>query len=262
MTLRWLAPLGVAAALAGLVRGSPLPGAPAGPAPGGPAQAGYLVVPVCTGPDFHLEVVPYVPHAGDLLLYDEGNPWYHFLYFAARTGPPTHVAVAFERDDGRPALLELVGPTVPAAKVTLVEVGPRLNSYPGAILVRRLAQPLNPVQSACLRSFAQAQAGKDFAFGRMLLQGTVFRTRFGLRRYLFGRTYMDRDRWICSELVAAAITAAGILDPHRCPANAVYPRDLAYDELYDLSDAYRPPVLWVADPHPTIHGPVVQVLVN
>src|SRR5262249_34667553 len=126
MTFRWLAPLGVVLALAAFARG----GAPPDVAYA-PGQAGYLVVPVEEAHGFHLEVVPYYPRAGDILLYDDGNPLYHLGYQAIGTGPPTHVAITFEREDHRPAILDLVGPTVRGAKVTLLEVAPRLHAYPG-----------------------------------------------------------------------------------------------------------------------------------
>ena len=57
---------------------------------------------------------------------------------------------------------------------------------------------------------------------------------------------MDRERWLCSELVVAAATAAQILSPTAFPANSIYPGDLAYDDRYDLS-AFSA-VLWVARP--------------
>ena len=67
-------------------------------------------------------------------------------------------------------------------------------------------------------------------------------------------------QWVAAQI--AKLTAAGVLDPKLYPATAMYPRDLAYDEAYDLSGIYRPPVLWVADPHPQIRGAVVDVFLN
>ena len=52
---------------------------------------------------------------------------------------------------------------------------------------------------------------------------------------------------MCSENVVAAATVAGLLDPKVHCANAMYPRDLAYDEKYDLSGAYHPAVPWMAE---------------
>src|SRR5207253_3359022 len=117
---------------------------------------------------------------------------------------------------------EMTGPEFWLAKVHHLEVGTRLHGYPGAIMVRRPHTPLTPAQSAALTRFALAQEGKDFALGRLALQATPFRCRGGLRQYLFGHTYLDRSRWICSEIVIAAAAHAGLLDPRAYPANAMY----------------------------------------
>jgi len=255
MRLRWLASLGVALVLAALGRGGPLP---CGVCKG--VQAGHLVLP--EEGTRHFQVIPYFPQAGDVLLFDDEDPIYRLMFKAAGTGPPDHVAIVFAREDGLPALLDLTGPTVKSAKVSLLDVLPRLQKYHGVITVRRPRQQLTPQQSAELRHFAQEQQGKEFAYGRMLLQGTPFRCRIGLRHYLFAGTCMDRSRWLCSELVVAAATSAHVLDAKRFPANSMYPRDLAYDEKYDLSGIYHAPILWVPDPQPPIRGSVVDVFLK
>ncbi len=244
MGWRWLASLGVMLMLAAWGRG----GASSCPAQTG--QTGYLVVPVDDAHGSRLEPAPYLPQPGDILLFDDENPLYHFLFSLRGAGPPVHVAIAFARSDGSPALLDLTGPTVRAGRVSLLEVMPRLENYHGVILVRRLRCPLSPGQCADLCQFALAQQGKEFALGRMLLQGTPFCCRTGLRHYLFAGTCMNRERWLCSELVVAAATAAQILEPSAFPANSIYPGDLAYDNKYDLSRLYQAPVLWVPKPPP------------
>jgi hypothetical protein len=243
MRWRWFASLGVVLVCAALGRGGAAPCLASAN-----CQAGYLVVPADDAHSCRLETVPYIPQPGDILLFDDENPLYHFLFSLRGAGPPVHVAIAFALPDGRPALLDLTGPTVRAGKVSLLEVMPRLEGYHGVIMVRRLRCPLTPQQSLDLFQFAAAQQGKDFALGRMLLQGTPFNCRCGLRHYFFAGTCMDRTRWLCSELVVAAATAAHILDPKTFPANSIYPGDLAYDQKYDLSGAYQAPVLWVAHP--------------
>jgi len=257
MRFRWLASLGLALILAALGRGEPVP-CPVSPG----NQAGYLVLPVEEA-RFHLDVVPYLPQPGDILLFDDENPIYHFLFTVGGSGPPVHVAIVFAWEDGSPALLDLTGPTVKAAKVSLLQVLPRLQNYHGVIMVRRPRQPLTVQQRTDLRRFAQTQQGKEFAYYRMLLQGTPFCCRTGLRHWLFAGTCMDRTRWLCSELVVAAATAAHLLDSKSFPANSMYPRDLAYDEHYDLSGIYQSPVLWVPDPHPLLRDDkVVDVFFN
>jgi hypothetical protein len=204
-------------------------------------QAGYVEVPL---DGRRTQAQPYVPQPGDLLLYDDFNPFYHFAFWVAHTAPPTHSAIVIAREDGSSASLELTGPRVLTAKVCLVDVEPRLAHYPGIVMVRRLRQPLTAEQSRELTRFAHAQVGKSFAVGRVAMQATLLSPRFGLGRCLFGQTCLDRDRWFCSELVVAACATCGVLDPRAHCANALYPRDLAVDETLDLSRLYHPPVVW------------------
>jgi hypothetical protein len=121
-----------------------------------------------------------------------------------------------------------------------------MSNYPGDVMIRRPHRPLTREQCDSLTAFGLAQEGKDYALVRLFLQGTPLRCRFGLRKVLFGRTWLDRNRWTCSEIVVAAATAAGLMDPRRHPANAIYPGDLAHDRRYDLSGVYQPPVPWSA----------------
>jgi hypothetical protein len=191
--------------------------------------------------------VPYYPKAGDIFLYDDMVPLHHFLFKLAGTGPPTHAAIAIERPDHKVVLLELTGPTFNKAKVVIMEVMPRLQSYEGNIMVRQLREPLTEEQSADLTRFATAQEGKNIAFKRGLLQGTPIRARTGLRREIFAHTYINRRRWFCSEMVVAAACAGHFLDPNVYHANAMYPRDLAFDETYDLSGLYHKAAAWTAE---------------
>jgi hypothetical protein len=191
------------------------------------------------------EAIPYVPRPGDIVLYDAYDRFHHFVYALAGTGPPTHAALVIAGDDGRPALLELTGPTVIGAKVVIMDVAERLQSFSGSIWVRRIRRPLNEEQCAALNQFAHAQEGKAFAYRRIALQVTPFRPRTGLRHYCFGHTYLNRHHWICSEMVVAAACAAHVLNPSICTANSMYPRDLAFDEHYDLSERYEPALSWI-----------------
>jgi hypothetical protein len=234
--LRWVAPVVALLLLTALTYGQGV----------SPAQSpGYLVAARANG---GAQVEPYQPQPGDIVLYDDLSRLYHLMFRLARTQAPTHVAMVIARDDGSPALLDLLGPTVLRARVAIVDIGPRLHSYPGVIAVRRLRQPLTAEQSVALTQFATAQQGKQFAAKRVALLATPFCARVSLWRHSLGRTDFDRSRWFCSELVAAAAGAAHIVDPRECPANAVCPHDLACDGWLDLSRQYEPPVPWVADP--------------
>ncbi|MBY0229931.1 MAG: hypothetical protein K2W96_11675 [Gemmataceae bacterium] len=229
MNLHALVPLALALALAG--------GAPARAArpPCGSLRAAEAPDAVCE---------PYRPRAGDIVLYDNFSTFLHVGYRLAATAAPVHAALVIERPDGTPAMLELTGPHVITAKVCIVEIGPYLERFKGAIIVRRIREPLSEAQKRALHDFALLQTGKSFAACRVALIATPFNARYGLRRMLFARTCLDRHRWFCSELVVASLTVAGLLDPQVIPANATVPRDLAYDERFDLSALYHPAQPW------------------
>lgn len=225
--------------------------------PCGEEQAGYCVVPRTQCQDGkELAVVPYYPRPGDIFLYDNGSKVLDLGFKLVGSGAPIHAAIVIAREDGTPAILEVGPNSQPHAftKTYIVDVLSRLESYPGPILVRRCKKTITPEDSKALTCFAHASEGKEFAVGRLLLQATPCRCRSGLRRLLFAHTYLERRRWICSENVVAAATVAGILDPKEHPANAMYPRDLAFDEQYDLRGVYENAVLWVAKPQPQIDG--------
>jgi hypothetical protein len=211
------------------------------------ATVGHLVARELSADAKHLQAIPFTPQPGDIVLYDDFNRFFHFLFKIANTAPPTHTALVIAGNDGKPALLELTGPKVLTARVVIMDVDTRFRSYPGIIMVRKIREPLTADQSRELTQFAEAQQGKAFAWPRVILQGTPLCPRTGLRKELFGHTYLDRNRWFCSELVVAACVSAKILDGKKCCANATYPHDLAVDRWLDLSASYHPPARWTAD---------------
>jgi len=214
-----------------------------GQTPGGSILAvGYLVTSPSDAPAPH--GFAYRPQPGDIVISDDFNRFYHLALKFADTAPPTHASIVFASADGKPMLLDLTGPHLLTSKVMLLDVDARFQSYPGVIQVRRLRQPLTPEQSRELTEFALAQQGKRFAIGRIALMGTPFSARNGLRNTLFGHTYLNRNRWFCSELVIAACAKASLIDPRACCGNAIYPRDLAVDQHLDLSLLYHPPLTW------------------
>ncbi len=209
------------------------------------AQPGPGVQKVCA--------IPYVPQPGDLVLFDDHSATWRFLYHMAGTDMPDHSGIVVKLPDGRLALLEsapddgkLLG-----LYVELLDVLPRLDQFQGTMYVRRLRHPLSPERCAQLTEFALNQQGKRYALWRMLLQGTPFRSRKGLRAKLFAHTYLNRSSWFCSEIVVAAGTVAGLFDPRIHQANRIYPRDLVYDDHYDLSHIWYPAGIWHPDQPPS-----------
>jgi hypothetical protein len=189
----------------------------------------------------------YRPRPGDIVMFDDHNAWTARIYRTIGTGGPLHAGIVFERPDGSLAILE--AGTNAVMRVFIFDLEPRLKDFSGTILIRRLRKPISAEQSKQLAEFTQAQEGKPYALGRLLLQATPFRPRNQPLAQMLGGTVLNRDRWICSELVVASLTVAGLLDPEQYPANSIYPRDLAFDELYDLSCFYHPSARWVAEPH-------------
>jgi hypothetical protein len=235
----WPATLGILLVLASIAHAQ----APRLGAPVSPLAVGYLHSDHPEG-----KAIRYEPQPGDIILYDDFNRFYHFIFKIAGTSAPTHTAMVVTRPDGTIALLELTGPTMVFAKVVVMDVETRFKNYGGTIMVRRVRTPLTPDQCHDLTRFAQAESGKSFALGRVILQGTPFCPRTGLRRALFGKTYESRSRWFCSEIVVAGCASARVLDGKAHCANATVPRDLAFDETIDLSRSYHPAMLWHATP--------------
>ena len=243
MAARWLVPMGV---LLMVTAHAPGQGSRGEATSNAILPVGYLVPAASDTQNARANTVPYQPQPGDIILYDNFDKVFHFLFKLVNSSAPTHVAMVVARADGTPALLDLTGPHVVTATVKILDVETRLKSYPGVIMVRRLREPLTAEQSHALTQFAEAERGKSFAVGRVALLATPFCARTGLRQEWFGRTYPTRQRWYCSELVFAAGAAAQLYDAKAVCANATYPRDLAFDETIDLSRLYHLPVSWSA----------------
>jgi hypothetical protein len=196
--------------------------------------------------------VPYYPCEGDIVLFDDHNPVWHFLYRMVGSDMPDHSGMVVKLPDRTLALLEsgpddfkLAGPYV-----RLLEALPRLHCYEGTLYIRRLKRPLSQSQSLALTHFAMEQEGKRYAIGRLLLQATPCRCRSGWRAKYFARTYTDRCSWLCSELVVAAGTVAGLFDPTVHQANRMYPLDMKEDKNFDLRAIWDPARVWTPEPGP------------
>lgn len=202
------------------------------------------------GPDgfFHRSVEPYIPHEADIVFFEDHSPLWGTLFIAAGSGMPTHCGMVIRRPDGVMCLVEAGPDWKPGVYVQ--EANTRLQKFKGTIWIRRCRHPLSPEASWTLTNFALAQEGKPYAVGRLLLQGTPFRCRYGLRYKCFARTYMQRHGWLCSELVVACGTLIGLFDPHIHPANAIYPRDIIDEDVYPMIHNFEDIGVWSATPQP------------
>jgi hypothetical protein len=200
----------------------------------------------------HLHGTPYLAQPGDLVLFDDHSKLTAACYRFVGTEVPVHAGIVVRRADGSLGILE-AGPNM-VPKVFLFELLPRLHNYNGSLFVRRLQTPLTEEQSAALTQFALAQEGKSYCWVRLLLQGSPLRPIAPVRTWWLGKNCLNRTRWTCGELTAAAAAAAGILDPEIHAAHFVYPRDFAYDEHFDLSKQYHSMELWYPRAEPTWAG--------
>jgi hypothetical protein len=206
-------------------------------------QAGYVCCrAACACGECCGSTQAYYPREGDIIIFTYRNPLYRVCYALAGTGPPYHVGIVVRIPTGELATLE-AAPNM-SYTVFVLPLPDRLPAYKGSIWVRRLKKPLNAAEAEQLAVFAAEQTGKGFAFGRLLFNMGPLRPRGELRTQWFGKTYLDRDRWFCSELVVAAAVAAGQMDPNVVPANGIYPRDLLIDEPIDFSATWEKPLLW------------------
>ncbi len=202
------------------------------------------VVPEKTGADKSVAQA-YVPREGDLVFFDDHNPFWTVLFLWAGTGPPLHVGIVVKKEDGNLAVLE-AGPD-DTIWVTIQDLKTRLpkfvEDYQGTITVRRSRQELSAAQSEALTKFALAQDGKRYAILRLLIQGTPLRFRGPIRELFLARTDLDRSSWICSELVVAAGTVAGLF-PDTVKSNVTYPLDLVNNRRHDLSRTWHDAETW------------------
>ena len=192
------------------------------------------------------EVIRYAPREGDLVFYDDRNLGWMLLFAYAGTGPPLHMGIVVKKTDGTLAILE-AGPD-DTTRVALLDLDKRLPQFnadfAGTIQIRRCKKELTAEQSKALTKFAHAQDGKRYAIGRLLLQGTSLRSRGPVRELVLGKTYLDRDSWICSELSVAAGTVVKLFDPKVVYANVAYPADLVDNARYEFADTWHDAALW------------------
>lgn len=190
--------------------------------------------------------IPYNPHEGDLVFYDDRHPFWTVMFLLAGSGPPLHMGIVVKQNDGSFGILE-AGPD-DTIRVALIDLEKRLKQFDedfhGTITIRRCKKALTREQSATLTKFAHAQDGKRYAIGRILLEGTCLHVRGPLRELIFGKTYLDRDAWMCAELAVAAAANVKLIDPNSIAANATYPADIVDNRRHDLSRGWHDAAVW------------------
>jgi len=211
-------------------------------------QQGSYVFQYEPGPNGQLlaRARPYVPQPGDLVFFDDHNKMWGLCYKTVGSGPPFHSGLVIALPDGTPAIIES-GPD-DTMWVRILALPSRLQGFEGDVWIRQVKHPLTPEQNAKLTEWALKQDHKHYALWRLLLQATPIRCRNDLQCKLFGATRLDRNRWLCSELVVAGATVAGLFDSKVHFANAIYPRDIIFDNKYDLSDKWHEARFFSATP--------------
>lgn len=197
--------------------------------------------------DAEQEVRAYEPREGDLVFYDDRDVVWSALFAYAGTGSPLHMGIVVRKPDGKLAVLE-AGPD-DTVWVKLLDIDKRLPQFQedfkkGMIRIRRCKKALGEEESKALTKFAAAQDGKRYAVGRLVLQATPFRERGMKDEVAKGKTILDRDSWICSELAVAAGTVAKLFDPEVVHSTVAYPRDLVDNARYDLSGNFHDAAVW------------------
>lgn len=212
-----------------------------------PAPYGYLWFYESDGNGgLRKRVERYEPREGDILFYDSLNWLWARFYNIAGSGPPLHAGIMVKNSAGVYHVLE-AGPD-DHIWVYLLEASHRVHQFRGVLQVRRCKKIFTPEESAQVTGFSEAQVGKGLATLRLVSQMTPFKIRGGYKEQLFGKTWMNRHRWLCIELVVTVGTMVGMFDSS-IKGNVVYPLDLLNDtHRYDISASHEPAGYWCAHP--------------
>lgn len=224
------------------------------------AHFGYLYQPAYTLDEKPLPPAEvYEPQPGDLIFFTDHSPWWYICFWLACTGDPMHAGIVVRLPDGRLAALESgYNDTIWVENIPLDE---RLHHFEGTVWIRRLAEPITDEQCAKLTEFAMAINKRFFALPRLILQMTPIRCRGPLRTYVLGKPHgLKRKSYFCSESVLEGCVYAGLLDPTNVRPAATYPRDMFFDQSWNLflnkhfklAPQWVPPQMWTASPdaHP------------
>jgi hypothetical protein len=200
--------------------------------------------------EWHQTTEPYYPHEGDMVFFNDHSVKWGMLYKMVGSDAPYHVGLVFKRPDGRCGICEAGPNDTPRCRV--LELRPRLHDWEHTLQIRRCKKTLTAEESAAMTKWALEQDLKRYAVGRLLLQATPVRARGPLRKSFFGATYTDRSSYLCAELVIAGGTVGGIFDPTVHKGNTIYPRDIVFNDVYDLGPLYHDAQVWV--PTPIVRG--------
>lgn len=168
-----------------------------------------------------------------------------------------HSGLIILRPDGTPASLE-AGPHH-IRWVRALDIDDNLGRYieeGNSVWIRQRKTPLTPEQSQKLTEFGMSQDGKKFAWERIMMQVTPFRSRSHLRFTSMGGPHGERRRYFCSELACETLLAAGLLDPSKTRPSATYPGDLFFgtsgnafiNENLEINENWEPPARWSLTP--------------
>jgi hypothetical protein len=200
---------------------------------------------------------PYHPQPGDIFLSTDRLRIAVIGHKLAGGQGVHHSGLIILRPDGSPASLE-AGPHH-VRWVRVLDIDDNLGRYEeegNSLWIRQRKTPLTPEQSRLLNDFAMNQDGKHFAWERVMVQVTPFRSRSHLRHTSMGEPHGDRRRYFCAELVLETLLAAGLLDPDRTRPSATYPGDLFFgtsdnsfiNENLDINSSWEPPARWSLSP--------------
>ena len=206
---------------------------------------------------------PYHPQSGDIFLSTDRLRIAVIGHKLAGGQGVHHSGLIVLRPDGSPATLE-AGPHH-IRWVRVLDIVDNLGRYEeegNSIWIRQRKTPLTADQSKLLNDFAMSQDGKKFAWERIMIQVTPFRSRSHLRYSSMGGPHGERRRYFCSELALETLLVAGLLDPDRTRPSATYPGDLFFgasdnsfiNENLDINSSWEPPARWSLSPGPETMG--------
>jgi hypothetical protein len=220
-------------------------------------QSGFVIDRELRGP-----LRPYVPQAGDIILESDDRLTWTIGHYLAKSGYPHHSKIVFQRPDGTLAILQAGAEHGAQSKINirdelqnLLQEEAKTGRKEKRIWIRPRKIPLTPEQSTALTKFALEVEDRRMARVRLGLLMTPVRAKGPLRTAVVGKVDYDRRGYFCSELVATALAAAGVLDEELVRPSAMLPHDLFMGKslnpwvnrgLKPMNDEWDPPARWTS----------------